>query len=382
MNIVYILGGIGILLLLTLIPLPKQKLKSTINKYVSEKDSRDELITRIEKSFFIKMITPNPASNRYAKERKKLLKAGITLSLEKMSIIKVIFFIVSFIFILGVYMNMSTLREEGILKISNNSRTATTLIMGNKEAPASEDNLNFDSLLRKTIEIVPDYKTYFRKNKMGDLAKKIAVIRDEMNIQDSKDETARKVLETLFQAYNVSVVTPANIGIIILIALLSTGLIDLVIGFNKSIRSTKIEKEFAKIEAVTILLMNKENVNVVSLLQQMKAQSRVLKPNFQQCLNKYTPNPVQALDDLIEEVDNSEFTKFITILKQCLYSDKTTNNQILKIQRSLRLAMEETVNKQRNRNKRIRLTMLQFPLILLLILLLMLPFFEIIKNTI
>lgn len=380
MNIIYILGGIGILLFLSLIPMPKRKLKNTINKYVCEKDSRKKIITKIEHSFLIKMITPNPTSKRYDREKKKLKKAGITLSLEKLAIIKVTFFIVSFVFILGVYMNMNTLREEGILNQNNTSGNAT-LIVGKKEIDVS-DNLNFDSLLEKTLETVPDYKIYFRKNKMQELAKKIVLIRDRMSIQDPKDEVARKVLKTLFQAYNVSVLTPANVVIIFLIALLSTGLVDLIVKFKQSIRSTKIEKEFAKIEAVTILLMNKESTNVVSLLQQMKSQSKVLRPNFQQCLNKYITSPTEALDDLIEEVDNSEFTKFITILKQCLYSDKNTNNKILKIQRNLRLAMEETINKQKNRNKKIRLTLLQFPLMLLLILLLMLPLFDIIKDTI
>lgn len=381
MTIVYILAGVGALLLLTLIPLPRQRLKNTINKYMYEKDSREEFISKIEGSFLIKMMTPKKDSVRYEKERKKLLKSGIRLSLEKVAIIKVVFFIISFIFIFGVYVNMNTLREKGILEQSDNNN-AVTLIMGNTDTDVKGSNSIYDSLLQKTLEKAPNYKTYFKKNKVGELAAIIGDAREELSIQDNKDETARKVLQTLLQAYNMTIISPANVGILLLLALLSTGIIDLIFGFRKSIRIAKIEKEFAKIEAVTILLMNKENINVVSLLQQMKAQSKVLRSNFQQCLNMYTSSPVKALDELVTEVDNSEFTKFITILKQCLNSDKATNNQILKIQRNLRLAMEETVNKQKNRSKRIRLTLLQFPLILLLILLIMLPFFDIIKNTI
>lgn len=381
MTIVYILAGVGAFLLLTLIPVPRQKVKSTISKYMYEKDSRDEFISKIENSFLIRMMTPKKDSIRYEKEKKKLARAGVRLSLEKVAIIKVALFIISLIFIFSVYMNMNNLREKGILEESDN-KNAVTLIMGNTDTDVKGSNSVYDSLLQKTLEKAPNYKTYFKKNKVNELAAVISEAREELSIQDNKDEIARKVLQTLLQAYNMIVITPANVGILLLLALLSTGIIDLIFGFKKAVRSAKIEKEFAKIEAVTILLMNKENINVVSLLQQMKAQSKVLRPNFQQCLNMYTSSPVKALDELVMEVDNSEFSKFISILKQCLNSDKATNNQILKIQRNLRLAMEETVNKQKNRSKRIRLTLLQFPLILLLILLIMMPFFDIIKNTI
>lgn len=378
---IYFFGGLGLVLLLTLVPLPKQKLKNTINKYVSERDTKGDLLKKIEKTFLIKIMTPKPGSLFREREQSKLKKSGCKLSLEQLSIVKVGIFIVSVVIIIGIYTNMNDMREQGVLQQVNNSNSATSLIFGEEATTQAVVSLE-GVLLNKVIERTPNYKEYFKKNKIGDLASKIAIAREELEIIDTDDVMARKVLSILLQAYTISKLSLSNILFAILIAMAATGLVDVHLNFQRSIRGRKIEKEFEKIEAVIILLMNKDNVNVVTLLQQMKQQSKILKPYFQECLNQYTSSPEKALDDLIEEVNNNEFSKFITILKQCLYSDKDTNNQILKIQRTLRLSLQETLNKQRNKNKRLRLTLLQFPLILLLILLIMLPFLDIIKNTI
>lgn len=378
---IYLIGGLGVLLMLTLIPLPKQKLKNTINKYVSPKDTKGDFVKKIEKSLIVRLITPKHDSIYREKEELKLKRAGCKLKLEHVSIIKIIIFCCSFFLILGIYLNMNEMREQGVLNQVNNDSSASSLIFGDSETNSKSISIE-ELLLNKVIERSPNYKEFFKKDKVQELANVIAITRDELEIVDLDDIIAKKVLGLLLQAYTVSKLTFSNFIIIILLAIAFTGVLDMYFYFLRSIRSGKIEKEFEKIEAVIILLMNKENVNVVSLLQQMKQQSRILKPYFQECLNQYTSNPVKALDDLIDDVSNNEFTKFITILKQCLYSDKDTNNQILKIQRTLRLSLQETMNKQKNKSKRFRLTLLQFPLILLLILLVMLPFLDIIKKTI
>lgn len=378
---VYILGGLGLILLLTLIPLPKAKLRKTINKYVGEKENRQKLLDKIENSLVIQAITPKKGTLKYERDKNRLRKAGISFSPEKMSMVKVVVTFIMFFLILAVYVDMNGLREKGVLTRNDSNNTAV-LLFGDASEEASIGNSIYDNFYQRVLKEVPNYKRYFAKANEGEIAEKITSIREELEIQDVNDEYAKKIFNTLFEAYQVSIITPGGLGIIFCLALLGSGVVDLYINIRKTIRNRKVEKEFEKIESVTILLMNKEQINVISLLQQMKQQSKTLRPYLQRCLNQYTADPIKALDDLVDEVNNLEFSKFITILKQCLYTDKSTNKQILEIQRRLRLAMQETLNKQRNRNKRLRLTMFQLPLLLILILMIMLPLFELIKNTI
>jgi hypothetical protein len=379
---VYIIGGLGLILLLTLIPLPKAKLRKTINKYVGEKENREKLVDKLEKSFIIKAITPLSTTMKYQRDKSRYRKAGLTLTPERMSIVKVVIAFIMFLLLLTVYFDMNGLREKGILSRNDTNNTAVLIFGGDSSEQAASGNSVYDIFYQRVKEEIPNYKRYFSKAQEGELAKKIAFIREELEIQDINDEYAKKIFNTLFEAYQVSIITPGGLGIIFCLSLLGSGVADLYINLKRTVRSRKVEKEFEKIEAVTILLMNKEQINVISLLQQMKQQSKTLKPYLQRCLNQYTADPIKALDDLVDEVNNLEFSKFITILKQCLYTDKGTNKQILEIQRRLRLAMQETLNKQRNRNKRLRLTMFQLPLLLILILMIMLPLFDLIKNTI
>lgn len=377
---IYFFGGLGLILILTLIPHPKQKLRSTINKYVSQKDNKGDFIKRVEKSIIIRLITPKSGTIRREKEEISLKRAGCKINLEQLAMIRIIIFVFSFSLVLGVYLNMNEMREKGILDKVNNT-SASSIIFADNET--NDISISMEGmLLNKVIENTPDYKEFFKNNKEQELAKKIAIAREELEIVDTDDVIARNVLRLLLQAYTVSQLSFSNLGVIILIAIAITGVVDVYLIFTKSIRNKKIQKDFEKIEAVIILLMNKENINVVSLLQQMKQQSKILKPYFQECLNQYTSSPTKALDDLIDEVSNNEFTKFITVLKQCLYSDKNTNNQILKIQRTLRLSLQETQNKQKNKDKRLRLTLLQLPLILFLALLAISPFLDIINKAI
>lgn len=376
----YYLGGLGLVLLLTLIPLPKKRLRNTINKYISEKDGNSNLLIKFEKSILVKLIIPKENSRQRVRDKEKIKKAGIKISLERIAAIKIGIFIIFFFLTIGAYSNMNSLREKGILEKPSYSNNEQYLTFNDNQTQEDSVNSIESSLLKKVLENVPDYKNYIKNDKINNLAKKIAIERKELGILDENDQIAKNVLTILVDAYTASTITLRDIITILLISIISTGIVDIIIYLKSSVRNSKIEKEFEKIEAVTLLLMNKESVNVISLIQQMKKQSNTLKPYFQQCLNQYPSNPNKALDELIDSVNNNEFTKFITILKQCLHSDKNTNNQILKIQRALRLALNKTSNKRKNRNKRVRLTLMQFPLLIMLILLIMLPFINIMSS--
>lgn len=382
MYLVYLFSFLGVVLIFSTIPNSKNRLKKTINKYLDRKNTWENLLIRLESSSFTKFFIPKLGTEKYEKEETKLRKSGIKLSLERMFTIRVSVSVLMFALSLALYINMNFLREQGVFADINNSNNAASVMFGNKTTKTSQSDVIYQSLLKYSLEQITDYRKYFKDNDLESIYKRVIDVREKIGIEDPNDQAAKKVVFTLKKGYEVSRITVKGILLLLLISLFSSILVDMAIKIMSNIRTRKIEKEFEKIEAVTILLLNKEQINVISLLQQMKRQAKILKPALQQCLNEYTSNPYKALDNLINEVNNTDFTKFMTVIKQCLSSDKDTNTQILKIQRGLRLAMQESINKQRNKGKSLKLTILQFPLIFLLILLVMLPFLDIIKSSI
>ncbi|WP_368244278.1 hypothetical protein, partial [Clostridium tertium] len=84
--------------------------------------------------------------------------------------------------------------------------------------------------------------------------------------------------------------------------------------------------------------------------------------------------PVIALDKLMKEVNDENFSSFILILKSCLDKSKNINSEVLKLQRKLRFLNEKLDNDKSLEFKELWLTIAQFPLILMFVLDLLMPF--------
>ena len=94
------------------------------------------------------------------------------------------------------------------------------------------------------------------------------------------------------------------------------------------------------------------------------------------CLNKYNSDPIVALNELADKVDDADFSNFIKVIKSCLNTPKDINTNILALQRKLRYISKKIDNADYVEKKILWLTMASFPLIMLFNVNLILPFIE------
>ncbi|MBS5926210.1 MAG: hypothetical protein ACLS2V_13015 [Clostridium paraputrificum] len=220
--------------------------------------------------------------------------------------------------------------------------------------------------------VQPVYKEYFKNDDVVGLGLYIKEYSNE-NKFSVDDEDIRILLEAYSEAYAETFFNYRTFLTIFLIALISTLLVDLTITLKCNIYNAQLLKEFEKLEIVAMLHMGRNDVNILEIIKEMTKYSIYLKPYLERCLNMYTSNTFAALDNLITEIPDQGFKNFILILKSCLESPKEVNLNVLKIQRELRLELENTKKNKVLKQKELYLTIAQFPLMMLAALNLIIP---------
>ena len=220
--------------------------------------------------------------------------------------------------------------------------------------------------------VEPVYKEYLKNDDVIGLGLYIKEYSNE-NKFSVDDEDIRILLEAYSEAYAETIFNYRTFLTILLIALISTLLVDLIITLKCNIYNAQLLKEFEKLEIVAMLHMGRNDVNILEIIKEMTKYSIYLKPYLERCLNMYTSNTFAALDNLIIEIPDQGFKNFILILKSCLESPKEVNLNVLKIQRELRLELENTKKNKVLKQKELYLTIAQFPLMMLAALNLIIP---------
>lgn len=246
-------------------------------------------------------------------------------------------------------LNSSSIHEFTNYKISTNDASSIINFVGNS------------------------YKSYIRNNNLDGL--KTTIYEYVSNNKLDLDQDSIYMLCSIYnKAYNEAHFSPKEILTIFLLGILSSLIIKLYINIKFKLCNVKLLSEFYSMELLALLHMNRDELNVYEILVELNKYSIYLKPYFTRCLNRYSSDPVIALDKLIKEVNNESFTSFILILKSCLDKSKNINSDILQLQRKLRYLSEKLDNDKSLEFKQFYLTIAQFPLILAFVLNILIPF--------
>lgn len=218
-----------------------------------------------------------------------------------------------------------------------------------------------------------DYKNFIVENNIDGLKEVIYdfVVENKLNLDQ---DDIYIICDTYIQAYDEGHFNLKEITIIIIISILSTLLVKLYVNIRYKIYNVKLISEFYSMELLALLHMNRDELNVYEILTELNKYSIYLKPYLTRCLNRYSSNPLVALDKLMKEVNDENFSSFILILKSCLDKSKNINSEVLKLQRKLRFLNEKLDNDKSLEFKELWLTIAQFPLILMFVLDLLMPF--------
>lgn len=218
-----------------------------------------------------------------------------------------------------------------------------------------------------------DYKIYMKNKNKNGLVKDIYqyVKKNKLELEQNDINIIANIYE---KAYFEGRLDLEQILSLLLISLLSTLIVNLYINVKFKICNIKLLSEFYSMELLALLHMNREELNVYEILTELNKYSIYLKPYLTRCLNRYSSDPIVALDKLIKEVNDENFSNFILILKSCLDNTRNVNSDVLKLQRKLRFLNDKIENDQSIQYKQLWLTIAQFPIILMFILNLLIPF--------
>lgn len=318
---------------------------------------RDLFITFEKNKFIGNLINGNAKNN--IKLKSQLRCIGWNITLEGLFATKIILYIVLVILFFGIRSNFANM-------IKNTQLNPITIY--------SDSQYRIDPKLGEIIVriIGDDYKVYIKNGDLKGLNLRIKEIVTTNNLF-MIDEDIEKMVGIYQTTYTSTTLQPLHIVLIFLINIFIVHSVNFIISILYKIRRADMLKEFENLEIITILLMNREELNVLDIIKVMEHQAKYLKPFFTKCLNSFPNNPALAINTLIQEVDENDFRNFMIILRGCLDSGKQTNREMLKIQRELRLVLEETSLNAKSRRKSLYLTLAQFPLIICMGINLILP---------
>lgn len=187
-------------------------------------------------------------------------------------------------------------------------------------------------------------------------------------------EDINMILNIYRQAYMNSKFDLFDLLITLCIGGLSIIIFNQYINLKYRLNNIKLLSEFQRIELLALFHMNRKGMTVYEILRKISLHSIYLRPYLDRCLNRYTNDPISALDLLIKEVDNKNMESFITILKSCLSVSKDVNIEILQNQRELRISSDRIDSDKAYEFKLLCLDIASLPVYTLVIFNLIIPF--------
>jgi len=315
-------------------------------------------IWRAERNGFLKYITPKPGSRSYEKQKKLIERARLDITVEGLQVIILVGLILGLV--IGgavVYTNM----QMKVVEVYS-SRSGNILSFIKPGGGEGEDGNNV-LLGNMTADVVKgiDCKSYIERGEYRELQKKVYDVVKEKGIDgEYTAEYAKKVYENLIELNDIGFGKNDVLAVIIFgcIGMLLPGKI-LQTRAKKTLRM--MDYELNKLEIITILLLQRENINISSILLRLKAVSGVYRPYLNRCLAVYPENPSEAMKRLQEEVNYRPFTDFINVLKQGIESDRKTTGRVLEMTRRLKNALQEAMERQNIKRTHRNIQLIQYP---------------------
>lgn len=312
-----------------------------INKIKKQKVQKFDLDRLLEKALIIKLLIPEKGSEKYKISQKNLKKLNLNVTVERVVFYKLLLIIVSFILLMMGYNYYLNQKENELIFFADT--TSKKSLLGDMSEVRNNDKIKDEvvqQILINTIELQPDYKTLIDNSQFDILASSIKKSELQLGVNDDTNELAKKTMERFLMIAN-NKLNPTVVMLLFLVSVLSSSLVNLYLYVNTILLNNKIESEFRLLELLTLVLIKNSTISVDYILFKLRDYSKVLKPYFNDCLVIYPYDRNKAIENLISEVSNPEFTKFMFLIQQNLTSDRETNVKLLESQKNLRTEIAE-----------------------------------------
>lgn len=342
--------------------LSKLKEMSFLNAFITDSSSNDKLFKKISlinqckknELIYAQGVTDKNKISKLNVDRKEALRKVYSARL-----LMIVIFLIGSIFV-KISFNTSLKNEElSVKKIYNQLNYSVEM----------------DTLSQIIDYVGDDYVDYFKKSQKDEFDKLVYSYCSNNRLDITKADI-NKIVNIYSDVYQETSFNFYNVAPIIIISLLSNFLVIFYINMVYRIYKIRLSKEFNQVELIAILHMNREDLNIYEILKEVNKYCVYLKPYMTKCLNKYNSDPIVALNELADKVDDADFSNFIKVIKSCLNTPKDINTNILALQRKLRYISKKIDNADYVEKKILWLTMASFPLIMLFNVNLILPFIE------
>lgn len=296
------------------------------------------IIKKLDDSFIIRLLAPAKGSNNYNNIERYLKRSDFKKSVERYYSYKFILMVLTLLLLIILNSYLIGQSVKNIIygnKYSKNIMVFTGI--DNNIANIKSDPKQL--LLIKTAEST-NYKKLIRKGQLQQLANTVKQLEKNNNINDEDNQIAKDVLADLVRASELKTSFSA-ILLIFSITIFSGKIIDYYLHIKGLLRDSTIEKEIEKLEYHAVILIKGSKMPVEDILIRLRNYSDYLKPYFNKCLAEYPVERLSAIDNLITDVDNPNFTKFISLIQQNLITDRDTNIRLLETQKDINNVLAE-----------------------------------------
>lgn len=332
-----------------------------------------DIKTKIEKFPLVKKLTPK--GERYINSKTNLMKIGIKSSIEMMIFYKLVIIVLAFMLLLSLdiyYINQQ--RKDFIYGVKTSINILNTTVV-------SDDSKDIEKqILIKTINIKPNYRKILEQGNTLELYKTIKSIENNDLIEDPNNKIAKDILNKIYDLYDISI-KPMNIFYILMFSILSSNLLNVYISLKLLFLNVRVDKEVDLLELLTFILIKNNNISVEEILKKQRDYSTVLKPCYETCLRIYPTNPEKALEILTNSVNNTDFNKFIYLVKSTLTTQRETNVELIDAHKNLRNKIIEERTIRKNSNKGLVFSILALPLSLLAYMVLLMPILTYVSSS-
>ncbi len=336
-------------------------------------------IWRVDRKGVFRYITPRPGSEAYGKQKKLIERARLDITVEGLQALIIMGLVLGLAAGAAVVHTNIRLRVREVYSGRDGSVLSFVIPQGTGGG-AGRDNL-LQKLTAEAAEAI-DYGEYVERGELGELKEKVYAFIDEKGVEkEYASRYADKVRQNLIALEN------ARLGRNDVLVLVIFGCIGMLLpGWILKVREKRtlglMEYELGKLEIITILLLQKENINISGILMRLKAASDIYRPYLSRCLAAYPGNPHKALSRLQDEVAFRPFTDFINVLKQGIDSDRETTGRVLDMTRRLKNSLQEAMERQNIRKAHRNIQLIQYPMVAALLAVLLLPWLIIFRQNI
>ncbi len=247
---------------------------------------------------------PRVGTKRYKFINNVIRESGNYIKMKWLYLRKFVVTITFFVLILAMVFMGNNINVNRILKSkSYGVKEYNYLLMTNRINDKEEAQIQ-----KMEKEVLQYYKEYENDD---DIKKALNINAQKYNVSLDKYDFIEEKIKNKINAVNKQKLNWIKILAMVALAII-LGYIPIVnLILEKNIRLENIHDEVLKFQTIILILMEHDRVTVQLILEWMEHFSDVLKNPIRKCLNSYSRNHVQALNELKNSCDNKNFHRLI-----------------------------------------------------------------------